>query len=111
MSARAERRRAAKANAKVSRHNLTDAGATALDAIRVNGRDVFFAKTFALMKSDDPQERAAAEFMLRGAWEALSCSLPSSPTGEPQSDDIEVAQWLDGRQRLAPGAAIAHSSK
>jgi hypothetical protein len=69
---RAARRRAARANAKASRHNLTDAGATALDAIRVNGRETFFAKTFALMESNDPRERAVAEFMLRGAWEALS---------------------------------------
>jgi hypothetical protein len=75
---RAARRRAASAKApdrgrgQAPRHNLTDAGATALDAIRVNGRETFFAKTFALMESNDPRERAVAEFMLRGAWEALS---------------------------------------
>jgi hypothetical protein len=69
---RAARRRAARANAKASRHNLTDPGATALDAIRVNGREVFFAKTLALMESNDPGKRAVTEFMLRGLWEALS---------------------------------------
>jgi hypothetical protein len=69
---RAARRRAASTNAKLPRHNLTEAGEAAVDAIRVNGRDAFFEKTFALMKSDDPRERAVAEFMLRGVWEALS---------------------------------------
>ena len=54
-----------------SRENLSIAGATALDAIRVNGREVFFEKVFALMESNDPKERAVAEFML-GSWEALS---------------------------------------
>ena len=51
---------------------LTGAGSTALDATRVNGRKTFFAKTFALVESNDPRERAVAEFMLRGTWEALS---------------------------------------
>jgi hypothetical protein len=76
---RAARRRAAKVNAKASRHNLTDglpstrsgAGATALDAIRVNGRDRTLETTFRLMESGDPGKRAVAEFMLRGLWEAL----------------------------------------
>jgi hypothetical protein len=54
------------------RPNLSIAGATAHDAIRVSGREAFFEKTFALMESNDPAERAVAEFMLRGAWEALS---------------------------------------
>lgn len=67
MSTRAARRRAAKA----SRRALTPTGATALDAIRVNGREAFFAKAFALMESNDPRERAVAEFMLRGAWASL----------------------------------------
>lgn len=65
---RAERRRARRA----SRRNLSSVEATALDAIRVNGREDFFKKTFALAESEDPRERAVAEFMLRGAWEALS---------------------------------------
>jgi hypothetical protein len=48
------------------------AGATAQAAIRKLGRDAFFEKTFSLMESADPAERAVAEMMLRGAWEALS---------------------------------------
>ena len=51
---------------------LSPAGATAQAALRKLGRDAFFEKTFALMESADPAERAVAEMMLRGAWEALS---------------------------------------
>jgi len=71
-AARAARRRAARSSAKASRRDLSIARATALDAIRVNGREAFFEKAFALAESADPRERAVAEFMLRGAWEALS---------------------------------------
>jgi hypothetical protein len=71
MSNRAERRCAAKAAAKPNRE-MSWVGETALDAMRVNGRQRFFEKTFELMESDDPRERAVAEFMMRGAWEALS---------------------------------------
>jgi hypothetical protein len=65
-------RRARRASTKTSRRNLSVAGATAQDAIRVNGREAFFEKAFALMESADPGKRAVAEFMLRGAWEVLS---------------------------------------
>jgi hypothetical protein len=75
MSNRAARRRAARSSAKADRRDLSSAGATALDAIRVNGPEAFFAKTFALMESNDPQERAVAEFMLRGGWEATALQL------------------------------------
>jgi hypothetical protein len=88
---RAARRRAAR-DAKASRHNPTgqtagsgsrsEAGATALDAIRVNGRETFFAKTFALMESDDPRERYLAEFMLRGAWRLSMTTIEKAPVGE-----------------------------
>jgi hypothetical protein len=71
MNARAERRRATKTAAKEKR-NLSFVGETALDAIRVNGREAFFKKTFELAASVDPREQAVAEFMLRGAWEVLS---------------------------------------
>jgi hypothetical protein len=74
MSARAERRRAAK-TAKVAakpKRGMSWVGETALDAVRANGRQRFFEKTFELMESDDPRERAVAEFMMRGAWEAVS---------------------------------------
>jgi hypothetical protein len=52
--------------------NLSPAGAAAMDAIRVNGREAFLEKTFALLESDDPGKRFLGEFMLRGAREALS---------------------------------------
>jgi hypothetical protein len=66
MSARAERRRTAKTLAKPKRE-MSCAGATALDAMRVNGRQGFLEKTIELMESNDPRERAVAEFMVRGA--------------------------------------------
>jgi hypothetical protein len=87
MAGESKRRRAAKpgdgqnepgrAHRLAERHRpcapvLSPAGATAQAALRKLGRDAFFEKTFALMESADPAERAVAEMMLRGAWEALS---------------------------------------
>ena len=67
-AARNARRREAREN----RRNLSSAGATALDAIRVNGREAFLEKAFVSAESADARERAVAEFMLRGAWAVLS---------------------------------------
>ena len=53
-AARNARRREAREN----RRNLSSAGATALDAIRVNGREAFLEKAFVLAESADARERA-----------------------------------------------------
>jgi hypothetical protein len=72
-----------RATREVRRIPLSIAGVTASDAIRVNGRKAFFEKTAALAQSENPQERAVAEFMLRGIREAARDDEAASPDRSP----------------------------